>query len=255
MKPLSHDHSFILEVENLIGGYSGLKPVLHDLSFRVGPGQMIGLVGLNGAGKSTTIKHILGLLEPTQGAIRMNGKTRYDSKEDYHAHMAYIPENPALYEQLTLWEHLELTALAYHVEKSDFTSRAERLMKEFRMERMRDWLPETFSKGMKQKVMIMNAFLVQPSLYVIDEPFVGLDPRAIHSLLALIQSEKERGAGILMSTHILSTVEKFCDRFILLHEGRILLKGTLDEWREQTGLYQASLDDIFMKVTEVERNE
>lgn len=255
MKPLNQDHSFILEVGNLIGGYRGRKPVLHDLSFRVRPGEIVGLVGLNGAGKSTTIKHILGLLEPIQGTILMNGKARHDSKQDYHAHMAYIPETPALYEQLTLWEHLELTALAYHLEKKEFTSRAEKLMKEFRMERMKDWLPETFSKGMKQKVMIMNAFLVQPSLYVIDEPFVGLDPRAIHSLLRLIQAEKERGAGVLMSTHILSTIEKFCDHFILLHEGRILLNGTLEGWRKQTGSYQASLDDIFMKVTEVERNE
>lgn len=255
MKPIDHDHSFILEVESLLGGYTGRKPILHNLSFQVGPGQIVGLVGLNGAGKSTTIKHILGLLEPIQGTIRINGKARHDSKQDYHAHMTYIPESPTLYGQLTLWEHLELTALAYHLEKREFISRADKLMKEFRMERMKDWLPETFSKGMKQKVMIMNAFLVQPSLYVIDEPFVGLDPRAIHSLLALIRSEKERGAGILMSTHILSTVEKFCDHFILLHEGRILLRGTLDEWREQTGLYQASLDDIFMKVTEVERNE
>lgn len=252
---LLNKDSNILEVEHLVGGYTGRKPILHDLSLCVKPGQIVGLVGLNGAGKSTTIKHILGLMEPIQGTIRMNGKVRHDSKQEYHSHMAYIPESPALYEQLTLWEHLELTALAYHLEKSVFASRAENLMKEFRMERMKDWLPETFSKGMKQKVMIMNAFLVQPSLYVIDEPFVGLDPRAIHSLLSLIQSEKERGAGIFMSTHILSTVEKFCDRFILLHEGRILLSGTLDEWRKQTGLHHASLDEIFMKVTEVERNE
>jgi len=248
-------HDNVLQVSDLVGGYSGRKPILHHLTFHVQPGEIIGLVGLNGAGKSTTIKHILGLLEPLQGEVKIQGKTRKQAKQGYHSSLGYIPETPLLYEQLTLWEHLELTAMAYQIGKKDLAERGKFLLDEFNMIKMKDWLPDSFSKGMKQKVMIMNAFLVRPSLYVIDEPFLGLDPRAIHSLLALLNEEKRRGAGIFMSTHILSTVESFCDRFILLHEGRILLHGTLADWRRQTGLTNCSLDEIFMKVTEVNRDE
>ncbi|RKD25100.1 multidrug ABC transporter ATP-binding protein [Ammoniphilus oxalaticus] len=245
----------ILQVSDLIGGYSRRHPILHELTFHVAPGEVVGLVGLNGAGKSTTIKHILGLLEPIQGEILIKGQTRRTSKERYHTALSYVPETPLLYEQLTLWEHMEFMALSYQLDRAELNQRATELMEQFNMKKMKDWLPERFSKGMKQKVMIMNALLAQPAMYIIDEPFVGLDPQAIHALLEQLKMEKQRGAGIFMSTHILATVEHFCDRFILLHEGRILLQGTLSDWRKQTGLAEASLDEIFMTVTEVDRHE
>lgn len=245
----------ILQVEDLSGGYLKSRPVLHHLRFQVRSNEIVGLIGLNGAGKSTTIKHILGLLEPTNGSISIKGITRDQHREAYQAQVTYIPETPIFYEQLTLWEHLELTAMAYGLSEDDWVPRAQSLLSEFRMEPMKHWLPETFSKGMKQKLMIICAFMLEPSLYVIDEPFVGLDPKAIRSLLELMKRRQKKGAGILVSTHILSTAELFCDRFVLLHEGRILLQGSLPELRQQTKLHQASLDEIFMQVTEVNRNE
>lgn len=245
----------ILKVNHLYGGYFKKKAVLHDLNFEVHQNEIVGLIGLNGAGKSTTIKHILGLLEPTEGSIHILGVSRQERRESYQSLLTYIPEAPIFYDQLTLWEHLELTALAYDLKEEAWVPQAHYLLSEFRMVKMKHWLPETFSKGMKQKLMIICAFLVEPSLHVIDEPFVGLDPRGIQSLITLMKNRREKGAGILVSTHILPTAERFCNRFVLLHEGRILLQGTLKELQQQTRLEQASLDEIFMKVTEVTYHE
>ncbi|WP_026689069.1 ABC transporter ATP-binding protein [Alteribacter aurantiacus] len=244
----------VLEVSGLTGGYQRSKPVLHDINFSIQPHEIVGLIGLNGAGKSTTIKHILGLMEPHEGGVKIHGKTLAENMEAYRSKMAYIPETPLLYEELTLWEHLELTAMAYGIEEETFKKRADELLKEFRMEKMIRWFPSHFSKGMRQKVMIMCAFLVNPSLYVADEPFVGLDPLGIKSFLDHMKKMKEKGCGILMSTHILATAEKYCDRFILLHEGRIVVKGTMEELRQQLQLPNADLDDIYVAVTEEGRH-
>jgi ABC-2 type transport system ATP-binding protein len=142
--------------------------------------------------------------------------------------------------------------MAYGLDEASYRERITSLLKEFRMEKRLSWFPAHFSKGMKQKVMIMCAFLVQPSLYIVDEPFVGLDPLGIQSLLDLMKKMKEAGAGILISTHILATAEKYCDRFVILHEGKIRAKGTLDELREQFSMPTASLDDLYIQLTKEE---
>ncbi|RXI99892.1 ABC transporter ATP-binding protein [Anaerobacillus alkaliphilus] len=239
----------LLQLDRLHGGYHKGKPVLHDISFSVNKGEIVGLIGLNGAGKSTTIKHILGLMEAQTGEIRINGKKFLDDPNEYRRSYAYIPETPILYEDLTLQEHLQVTAMAYGLTEEELKERSTYLLKEFRMEKMLNWFPGHFSKGMRQKVMIMCAFLLYPPLYIVDEPFIGLDPIAIKSLLNHIVSMKERGAGILMSTHILSTAERYCDRFIMLHHGKIIVEGTLEELREKTNMPKAALDDIYIEIT------
>lgn len=238
----------LLSVKDLTGGYTK-KPVLKNISFDVNQNEIVGLIGLNGAGKSTTIKHIIGLMEPHKGRIEINGRTFFDHSEEYRKQFSFIPETPILYEELTLFEHLQLTAMAYGLDEKTFENRLQPLLKEFRMEKRLKWFPAHFSKGMKQKVMIMCAFLVQPSLYIIDEPFVGLDPLAIHSLLELMNKAKQSGSGILMSTHILATAERYCDSFIILHEGEIRAKGTLKELQHQFGMTGATLDDIYIQLT------
>ncbi|ADU29736.1 ABC transporter ATP-binding protein [Evansella cellulosilytica] len=239
----------LLHINQLQGGYQRTRPVLHDISFSVNSHEIVGLIGLNGAGKSTTIKHILGLMEPHKGEVRLLGKTWAESGDDYRQALAYIPEMPLLYDEMTLWEHLELTAMAYHIDEETFKERADSLLKEFRMEKMKKWFPSYFSKGMRQKVMIMCAFLVRPSLYVADEPFVGLDPIGIKSFLDRMVEMKRQGCGVLMSTHILATAEKYCDRFILLHEGKIVLQGTLKELQQQANMPGADLDEIYVVMT------
>ncbi len=213
------------------------------------------MIGLNGAGKSTTIKHIIGLMQPQSGEIRLNGKTFAEDMDAYRSAFSYIPETPILYEELTLREHLELTAMAYNIEPAAFEKRSAELLKEFRMEKRLKWFPSQFSKGMRQKVMIMSAFLVKPSLYIIDEPFVGLDPLGIKSLLDQMESQKKKGASVLMSTHILSTAERYCDRIILLHNGRVRAMGTMNDLRRTFGMPDASLDDLYIAMTEDAANE
>ncbi len=244
----------ILEVENLTGGYTR-KPVLQDISFSIGKGELVGLIGLNGAGKSTTIKHIIGIMQPKSGAIRLNGRTFEENIDAYRAAFSYIPETPVLYEELTLREHLELTAMAYGLDQQTFEQRSAALLKEFRMEKRLKWFPSHFSKGMRQKVMIMSAFLVDPDLYIIDEPFVGLDPLGIKSLLDQMEEQKRKGASVLMSTHILSTAERYCDRIILLHNGRVRAIGTMPELRSAFGMPDATLDDLYIAMTEDDDHE
>jgi ABC-2 type transport system ATP-binding protein len=241
----------LLSIENLTGGYTR-NPVLKDVSFEVNEKEMIGLIGLNGAGKSTTIKHITGLMKPHKGEIRINDRSFSDDIEVYRKMFTFVPESPVLYDELTLAEHLKLTAMAYGLDKTTYEERIKRLLTEFRMEKRLKWFPAHFSKGMKQKVMIMCAFLVQPSLYIVDEPFVGLDPLGIQSLLDLMKKMKENGAGILISTHILTTAEKYCDRFVILHEGKVRAKGTLQELRDQFSMPTASLDDLYLQLTKEE---
>ncbi|MGF9966289.1 ABC transporter ATP-binding protein [Bacillus rhizoplanae] len=241
----------LLRVENVTGGYTK-RPVLQNISFSVKKGELVGLIGLNGAGKSTTIKHIIGLMEPKQGHITINGKTLKEDMTAYRSSFSFIPETPVLYEELTLEEHLKLTAMAYGVEQKEYEERVEKLLKEFRMKNRLKWFPSHFSKGMKQKVMIMSAFLVQPSLYIVDEPFVGLDPLAIQTLLQMMDQMKKSGAGILMSTHILATAERYCDSFIILHQGEIRAQGTLEELQQQFNMPGATLDDIYIALTKEE---
>jgi ABC-2 type transport system ATP-binding protein len=241
----------LLEVKNLYGGYTN-ENVLNDISFTVNEKEIVGLIGLNGAGKSTTIKHIIGLMEPRKGTIFINGKTFQQQPDDYRKQFTYIPEMPLLYEELTLEEHLQLTAMAYGIEKSEYERRLPLLLKKFRMEKKLKWFPAHFSKGMKQKVMIMCAFLVEPRLYIIDEPFVGLDPLGIQSLLDLLNEMKEKGAGVLMSTHILATAERYCDSFVILHNGKVKAKGSLPMLQQQLQLPDATLDEIYLQLTKEE---
>ncbi|MFP3917255.1 ABC transporter ATP-binding protein [Lysinibacillus telephonicus] len=244
----------LLQLTDVTGGYTR-KPVIKDLSFSIEKGELVGLIGLNGAGKSTTIKHIIGTLLPQRGEIRLNGVTLNENIDLYRSSFSYIPETPVLYDELTLKEHLELTAMAYGIDENTLKNRSQELLKEFRMEKRLNWFPSHFSKGMRQKVMIMCAFLVNPQLYIIDEPFVGLDPLGIQSLLDQMDEKKKEGASILMSTHILSTAEKHCDRIILLHEGQVRAQGTMDDLRKSFNMPNATLDDLYIAMTEETYNE
>lgn len=240
----------VLQITGLSGGYSLNKPVLHDIGLQVQPGEMVGLIGLNGAGKSTTMKHILGLMSPHKGEITVQGKTRSEDPEGYHSALTFVPESPLLYEEMTVREHVEFTARAYGVDRSDYESRTGQLAALFNMEDKMDTLSSHLSKGMKQKVMIMCAFVARPALYVIDEPFLGLDPLGIRSLLDFMLDLKKSGASILLSSHILSTIENYCDRFIVLHRGKVIAQGTLAEMTEAAGLRGLNLEQLFYELVQ-----
>ncbi|MDU0851438.1 MAG: ABC transporter ATP-binding protein, partial [Staphylococcus epidermidis] len=226
------------------------KPVIKDLNFELEKGEIVGLIGLNGAGKSTTIKHMLGLINPMEGKLSISNIKINEDIENYRRKLSYIPESPVIYDELTLEEHIEVTAMAYQLSREEAMRRAKPLLKVFRLENELKVFPSHFSKGMKQKVMIICAFIVDPELYIIDEPFLGLDPLGIQSMLDLMVEKRNENRTVLMSTHILATAERYCDRFIILDKGEIVAFGNLDELREQTGLKDKTLDDIYIHVTQ-----
>lgn len=239
----------MLEVKNITGGYINI-PVVKDVSFTVESGQLVGLIGLNGAGKSTTIKEIIGLLTPYQGEILIDGKSLVQDAESYRKKIGFIPETPSLYEELTLKEHLEVVALAYDLTWDQAWSRVQGLLTVFRLDEKLDWFPVHFSKGMKQKVMIICAFMVEPSLLIVDEPFLGLDPVAISDLVNLLEEEKAKGTSILMSTHVLDSAEKMCDSFVILHQGQVRATGNLEELQHAFNMKGASLNEIYLALTQ-----
>ncbi|WP_242336341.1 ABC transporter ATP-binding protein [Limosilactobacillus urinaemulieris] len=243
-----------LEIKNLIGGYSRI-PVLKGISFQVKPGELVGLIGLNGAGKSTTINHVIGLLRPFSGEITLNGVNIQQDPVDYKKQIAYVPETPILYDELTLREHIELTIKAYSLNNAEAWSRAQKLLKTFRLDNKLDWFPANFSKGMKQKVMICCALMTDAKLLIVDEPFYGLDPLAVHDLLELIEERKKAGTAVLMSTHVLDTAQRYCDRFVLLANGKVRARGTLDELRKKADKPDESLDDIYLSLARDDQNE
>ena len=212
-----------LKIEHLTGGYTGV-PVIKDINLEIKPGEALGLIGLNGAGKSTTIKHILGLLR---------------------REVAYIPETPILYPELTLKEHLELTMLSYKLDEKKAWERAHELLKMFRLDDKLEWLPIHFSKGMRQKVMIVSAFLADTSLLVIDEPFTGLDPLAVANLIDLIKKAIANGKMVLMTTHVLADAQQAISNYAVLNNGTIEVIGSLQDIREHYGLKP---DDPFDKL-------
>ncbi|MDO4912445.1 MAG: ABC transporter ATP-binding protein [Lactobacillus sp.] len=222
-----------LEINHLTGGYAGVS-VIKDLSLTVNDGECVGLIGLNGAGKSTTIKHVLGLLRPQAGEITLDGQAG-----GYKKDLAYIPEMPVLYPELTLKEHLDLVILNYQLDPTAAWEKAHVLLKKFRLDNKLDWMPINFSKGMQQKVMIVSAFLADTKLLIVDEPFTGLDPLAVMELLKLLNEAKKAGKIILMSTHILTNASQVVDHYAVLNQGQIEAFGQLSDLREK---YQMTPD-------------
>lgn len=231
----------ILQVQIKRAGYADNKKAIENINFSLKKGELVGLIGPNGAGKSTTIKAILGLLPEMEGKI---GPTRQDTK------YAYIPEHPVFYDELTLWEHLELAAAAYGMERCEFLDESEKLLKVFSLQKERHHLPGSFSKGMQQKVMLIIGFLIKADIYIADEPFIGLDPRATRDFLSLLKTERKRGAGVLMSTHALDTAERICNSFVLLADGKLVAQGNLAQVREICRMPGASLFDCFNRILE-----
>ncbi len=231
----------LLNVNIKQAGYSGNASVINRVELSVKAGELIGLIGPNGAGKSTTLKAIMGLLPIMDGKAEFAGANK---------NYAYIPEQPVLYERLTLWEHLELAAAVYEIERSVFLARAESLLKLFHLTAVKHHLPGTFSKGMQQKVMLILGFLLEPAVFVVDEPFVGLDPRGIKDFLTHLHQARVNGAGVLMSTHMLDTAEKICDAFVLMNAGTVVASGNLMEIRAQCQLPEGSLFECFNQLLE-----
>ncbi|MDQ0220299.1 ABC transporter ATP-binding protein [Peribacillus cavernae] len=225
----------LLDVSIKLAGYEAEKSVISDIAFELNPGELIGVIGPNGAGKSTTIKTLLGLIEHWKGKVFFQDGASY----------TYIPERPIFYDELTLQEHIDFIAAVEEVDSEILQERSSYYLKNFRMDQHIHELPATYSKGMQQKAMLILALITSPDIYIIDEPFIGLDPDAMKLLLTTIEREKERGAGILMSTHVLDTAERVCDRFLLIIGGELKAGGTLEEIRVSSGRPEGTLYDCY----------
>lgn len=238
-----------LVVKNMSSGYRGI-PVLKNINFTIPYGEIVGLIGLNGAGKSTLLKTILGLINPIEGQITIGNQTINEHQSQFSQQLAYIPETPVLYEELTLKEHLEMTALGYGLPIETVMERAMPLLKLFRLENHLNWFPIHFSKGMKQKVMIICAMVTDAKVMIIDEPFLGLDPLAIKHFTELLQQRAQQGTAIIFTTHVLMIAEQLCDQYLMLQAGEIIAKGDLKTIQEQFEQPEATLDELYVQMTE-----
>ncbi len=238
----------MLSVDQLVKRYHE-RPVLHGVSFSIQPGEVVALVGSNGAGKSTLIKSILGLTGIQGGRVAIGPGGFEPGTMEARRLVAYVPEQPMLYNDLTAWEHLRYVAMVHELEPDRFAQRAEWLLRRLRLWEDRHLDPLQMSKGMKQKVSLAAAMLTNPAILLLDEPFSGLDPLATRSLRELILAVKHEGTAVLMSTHLLDTAERVSDRFLLLFEGRLVGDGKADDLRTQAGLpASAHMDDVFAEL-------
>ncbi|HHW58517.1 MAG TPA: ABC transporter ATP-binding protein [Clostridia bacterium] len=233
----------VLSVKNLKKYYGKVKGV-DGISFKMYPGEVVGLIGPNGAGKSTTLKTIMGLLRKTEGEIKVCGYDYKDNEAKFK--LAYIPETPDIYPMLTVWEHMKFIALSYKLE--NWEEEALEYLKAYDLMDKKDELGANLSKGMRQKVMVICGLLHKPEVMLFDEPFVGLDPKAIRELKDTIKELKKEGKSILLSTHMLDSVQNLGDRVLILKTGKLIYEGTLEEVMEKAGP-GGSLEDLFLEVT------
>jgi ABC-2 type transport system ATP-binding protein len=235
---------YILDISQLSKRF-GKKTALDNLSLSLKSGEVVGLLGPNGAGKSTLIKCCVGLLRPTSGEIWLDGNPRGSRQARQEA--AYVPEVPQLYNMLTVWEHLRFITSAYNVR--DWEERAERLLRLFEIWEQHDEFVKALSKGMRQKLSLCCGIISNARILFLDEPMVGLDPKAIKNLKTLFQELRSEGRTLFISTHLLDPIESICDQVIVLKKGKIIAQGSLEELRERLGEENASLEEVFLEVT------
>ena len=229
----------------------GRTNAVQGLSFRVEPGQVLGLLGPNGAGKTTTLRALAGILHPSRGRLFVAG---HDVERDPVAAksvLAYVPDDPALFDNLTVWEHLRFSAAAYRLSADEWPSRAETLLQEFELVEKRDALASELSRGMRQKVAICCGYLHKPLVILLDEPMTGLDPKGIRTMKNSLHQRAAEGATVIVSSHLLSLVGDICTDILIVHHGRRLLQGnlqTLTEEMKGTGESE-TLEDLFLRLT------
>ncbi|NNE21422.1 MAG: ABC transporter ATP-binding protein [Rhizobiales bacterium] len=216
----------MIKVKDFCKSYGNFAAV-KDLSFEVGAGDILGLVGSNGAGKTTTLRTLSGIIAPTAGSLEVAGHDIVNASIAAKHSLGYIPDDPRLFDTLTVWEHLAFSAAAYGV--TGFEQIAEELLTSFDLMDKRDSLAHDLSRGMRQKVAIASAYLHDPKVILFDEPLTGLDPRGIRAIQQSMRDRAEAGAAVVISSHLLSLVENLCSHLLVLVNGECRLFGTMDE--------------------------
>jgi ABC-2 type transport system ATP-binding protein len=220
------------------------------LTFEVRPGEILGLLGPNGAGKTTTMRAITGIIPPTRGQLIVSGHDVVADPVGAKSQLAYVPDDPKLFDTLTVWEHLEFVAAAYRL--TQWEEQAERLIVRFELTDKRSSVAQDLSRGMRQKVAICMAYLHNPSSILFDEPMTGLDPRGIRTMKESVAERARAGAAVLISSHLLALVEDLCTHVLILHHGRSLFFGKMEEARTAFASVDSdgSLEELFFRATE-----
>lgn len=238
----------MIRLESLTKTY-GKFVAVDNIDLHVPRGTMFGFVGPNGAGKTTTLRIIAGIMRPTAGRIWLGGDDVVADPMAAKARLGFIPDRPFLYEKLTGAEFLQFVAGLYGQDGEVVEKRIDELLEVFELSRWKHELIESYSHGMRQKLIISSALIHRPECIVVDEPMVGLDPKAARLLKDILRQFVDRGGTVLMSTHTLDIAETMCDKIAIIQAGKIVAQGTMAELREQTAAGNASLEELFLKLT------
>jgi len=238
----------MITIHELTKEYGKFRAV-DGVSLDVPRGRIHGFLGPNGAGKTTTIKMIAGLLKPTAGRVVVNGHDLANDPEAAKASLGFIPDRPFIYEKLTAAEFLRFHAGLYGMDGNGTGARVREMLELFELERWENELVESFSHGMKQRLVMSAAFLHRPQAVLVDEPMVGLDPRGARLIKNVFRRMSEHGVAILMSTHTLEVAQEMCDRISIILKGRIIAEGTVEELRRLAGSQDEQLTPVFLKLT------
>jgi len=222
---------------------------VNAIDLHVPRGELFGFLGPNGAGKTTTLRMIAGILRPSEGGITLGGDDVITEPMAAKARLGYIPDRPFVYEKLSGAEFLRFVAGLYNQDGTVVEKRIDELLELFELSVWKDELVESYSHGMRQKLIISSALIHRPECIVVDEPMVGLDPRGARLLKEIFREFVGRGGTVLMSTHTLEVAQAMCDRIAIIQQGNIVAYGTIDELREQTAAGDVSLEELFLKLT------
>ena len=241
----------MIEIKNVSKSYNkGTVKAVDGLNLTVNKGEIFGFLGPNGAGKTTTIKMIVGLLNPDEGSIITNGLDMKNNMIQAKSQIGYVPDNPNLYERLTGTEYLNFMADVYQVSIEQRKINISKYLEMFDLKDAASDLIKSYSHGMKQKIALMGALIHNPTLWILDEPMVGLDPKSAHLLKQEMREHCDKGNTVFFSTHILEVAEKLCDRMGIIHKGKLIAIGTMEQLRN--GDNKDSLENIFLELTEHE---
>ena len=232
----------MIEIKNVTKTYNGEKKAVDDISFTVNDGEIFAFIGHNGAGKTTTIKSIVGILDFEQGDILINGKSIKKQPIECKKEMAYVPDNPDLYENMKAIDFINFICDMYEVDKAERKERIEKYSKMFEMADSLNDEISSFSHGMKQKVALISALAHNPKILIMDEPFVGLDPKAVFDMKEIMKQMCKEGKTIFFSTHILDVAEKLCSRVAIIKQGKIVKVGKMSEIKGDESLEQVFLE-------------
>lgn len=239
----------MIKLSGISKSYGSVKAV-DNLDLTIKAGELFGFIGPNGAGKTTTIKILTGLIKPTSGVASIGNFDLEKDPLNAKAITGYIPDRPAIYEKLTGWEYLIFISELYGLERQKAESKAQEFLGFFNLDESSNKLIESFSHGMKQKLVISSALIHEPQALIVDEPLVGLDPKGARQVKSLFLDLCKRGTTIFMSTHSLGIAEAMCDRIAVINKGRLIALGGVNDLALQAGKSRADLEEIFLELTE-----